>query len=119
MTQKEKREYLIGELIGEFPQYADIRIPEDEEGQKHLLRSLMNVRPPRPVSDTFLEVQDAYLGGGSRETGRDRWHGSAGDDAGQPDRAVAGGYHHAQSGRHCQRGQQCSAGLFCTLPFLY
>lgn len=62
MTQKEKREYLIGELIGEFPQYADIRIPEDEEGQKHLLRSLMNVRPPRPVSDTFLEVQDAYLG---------------------------------------------------------
>lgn len=53
MTQKEKREYLIGELIGEFPQYADIRIPEDEEGQKHLLRSLMNVRPPRPVSDTF------------------------------------------------------------------
>lgn len=26
-----------------------------------LLRSLMNVRPPRPISEGFLAVQDEYL----------------------------------------------------------
>ena len=26
-----------------------------------LLRSLLNVRPPRPMEDDFLTVQDAYL----------------------------------------------------------
>ena len=62
MNQKERRKYLIKELLAEVPGYSDIVIPDEEDAQKRLLRSLMNVRPPRPVSDTFLEVQDAYLG---------------------------------------------------------
>lgn len=67
MTQSEKRMFLIKELLSELPQYRDMRIPDDEEEQKKLLRSLMNIRPPRPVSDEFLAVQDAYL---SRETAK-------------------------------------------------
>lgn len=61
MTQKEKREYLIQELLSEFPPYRDMKIPDSEEEQKGLLRSLMNVRPPRPAKEEFLRIQDEYL----------------------------------------------------------
>lgn len=36
-------------------------IPTDESEQKSLLRSLMNIRSPRPISDSFLALQDEYL----------------------------------------------------------
>ena len=61
MTQKERSAYLIGELLKEQPQYRDIAIPQDEQGQKRLLRGLMNVRPPMPIGTDFLAAQDAYL----------------------------------------------------------
>ena len=61
MTQREKRTFLIQELIDEQPRYRDLHIPADEAEQKTLLRSLMNVRLPRPMGDNFLTVQDAYL----------------------------------------------------------
>ncbi len=59
--QREKREFLIQKLIDEQPRYRDLRIPVDEAEQKALLRSLMNVRPPLPIEDDFLTVQDTYL----------------------------------------------------------
>lgn len=61
MTQTERRLYLIQKLLKEQPGYAGLKIPEDEYGQKRLLRSLFNIRPPRPASQDFLAVQDAYL----------------------------------------------------------
>lgn len=61
MTQAERRIFLIRELLREQPQYADIRLPADEDTQRRLLRSLMNVRMPHAASSTFLAVQDAYL----------------------------------------------------------
>lgn len=61
MTQSERRLYLIRELLKEQPQYQDIQIPAGRQEQKHLLRSLFNVRMPAPVSDEFLAIQDAYL----------------------------------------------------------
>lgn len=61
MTQAERRLYLIQELLKEQPRYEGMEIPENEESQKRLLRSLFNIRMPRPVSQEFLEVQDAYL----------------------------------------------------------
>ena len=59
--QREKREFLIHKLIDEQPRYRDLQIPVDEAEQKALLRSLMNVRPPLPIEDDFLTVQDTYL----------------------------------------------------------
>lgn len=53
--------YLIRTMQAEMPQYREIKIPSGETEQKQLLRSLMNVRPPMPVSADFLHVQDAYL----------------------------------------------------------
>lgn len=61
MTHAEKRIYLIKSLLGEQPQYVDMSIPENEQEQKKLLRSLFNIRMPNPVSEAFLQVQDAYL----------------------------------------------------------
>ncbi len=61
VTQTERRLFLIRELLREQPQYSHIKIPAEEQAQRNLLRSLMNVRTPRPVGSEFLAVQDAYL----------------------------------------------------------
>lgn len=61
MTQPERRIYLIRELLREHPGYADMEIPEKEQEQKYLLRFLFNIRMPKPVSEDFLQIQDAYL----------------------------------------------------------
>ncbi|RKI37228.1 protein-ADP-ribose hydrolase [bacterium D16-51] len=61
MTHSEKRLYLIKELLSELPQYRSMEIPDDTEEQKRLLRSLMNIRSPRPIGKDFLKVQDEYL----------------------------------------------------------
>ena len=69
MTQTERRKYLIQELLREQPQYRNIEIPESAQDQKNLLRSLFNIRMPEPVSEEFLQVQDAYLQGEAAEKG--------------------------------------------------
>lgn len=61
MTQAERRTFLIQKLIDEEPRYRDLQIPSGEAEQKTLLRSLMNLRPPRPAGEDFLTVQDEYL----------------------------------------------------------
>ena len=61
MAQSQRREYLIGYLLQERPEYAGLPIPMGEEEQRRLLRSLMNLRPPAPISGEFLRVQDAYF----------------------------------------------------------
>lgn len=60
MTQAERRMFLIKQLLLENPEYK-LQIPESEKQQKQLLRSLFNIRMPKPLSQQFLEVQDAYL----------------------------------------------------------
>lgn len=61
MTQAERRKYLIAALLKEQPQYSEIEIPENEQEQKILLRSLFNIRMPLPAADEFLKIQDTYL----------------------------------------------------------
>lgn len=61
MTQAERRIYLIKELLNEQPQYSGVNIPENSEGQRRLLRSLMNVRLAAPITDEFAVIQDEYL----------------------------------------------------------
>lgn len=61
MTHEKQRQYLIRALLAESPCYRDIRIPDNARGQKNLLRTLMNIRPPAPIDEAFLSVQDAYL----------------------------------------------------------
>ena len=61
MTHEEKRIYLIKSLLAEQPRYRNIEIPTDIQGQKDLLRSLMNIRMPAPVSDEHIEIESEYL----------------------------------------------------------
>ena len=61
MNQNERRRWLIHALLEEMPQYQYPVFPYTAERQWRLLRSLMNVRPPMPVSEEFLRIQDAFL----------------------------------------------------------
>lgn len=61
MNHAEKRRFLINSLIGESREYADIAVPNDTNGQKLLLRGLLNIRMPKSCDETFLKIQDEYL----------------------------------------------------------
>lgn len=68
MNQQERRLYLIRELLQET-QEPSLTIPTNFLAQKQLLRGLMNIRPPRPISQSFLRIQDAYLQEEQRKKG--------------------------------------------------
>ena len=61
MTHDEQRIWLIRYLLSEKAEYAAVHIPDTVQSQKDLLRSLMNVRKPAPVSREFVNIQDEYL----------------------------------------------------------
>ena len=61
MTQTERLTFLINYLQSENKELKSIGIPAQDTEKKRLLRSLMNIRPPKTVSKEFLEIQDAYL----------------------------------------------------------
>ena len=61
MTQQERCLFLNRALLDEMPQYRDTPIPALSEHRWRLLRSLMNVRPPMPATEEFLQIQDEYL----------------------------------------------------------
>ena len=62
MEQAERRIYLIKALLAERPErYEGVTVPQETSRQRLLLRALLNVRPPEPVSGAFLRMQDAYL----------------------------------------------------------
>lgn len=61
MTQDERREYLIKYLLKEELRFGRRKIPTGKQEQENLLSSLMNVRPPKPIGEDFLKIQDEYL----------------------------------------------------------
>lgn len=61
MTQADRRLYLINKLIAEQQQYSGLNIPENEDEQRQLLRSLLNVRPAKQIDEPFLTIQNEYL----------------------------------------------------------
>jgi O-acetyl-ADP-ribose deacetylase (regulator of RNase III) len=69
MTQNGRLDYLVEEFKADSVQYKDLQTPEDTEGKRRILRSLMNIRPPRKMADAVLTVQDEYLQERIRENG--------------------------------------------------
>ena len=61
MNHAGQRKWLIRKLLDEEPRYKNYTVPAGTQEQKDMLRALMNVRAPKPVSDEFLTVQDEYL----------------------------------------------------------
>ena len=69
MNQQERALWLIRELLKDMPQYRGEPFPALPERRLRLLRALMNVRPPMPVTDAFRRVQDEFLREMTREKG--------------------------------------------------
>lgn len=61
MTQTKRLDYLIDAFKADSNEYKDAAAPQDLKGKRRLLRSLMNLRPPRPLADEVLQMQDEYL----------------------------------------------------------
>lgn len=61
MTQSERRIFLIHALLAEQTKYRNMKIPQNENEQKQILRALFNIRMPRENDIEFLQVQDEYL----------------------------------------------------------
>ena len=58
-------------LLAEMPEYRRqaAGVGETEEAQRHLLRALMNVRPPLPLTEEFVRLQDELLAAEREERG--------------------------------------------------
>lgn len=69
MDQDERRIWLIDKLLEVGDNCQVNRMPETVLRQRELLRGLMNVRPPKPLTHKFVEIQDAYLQERLRERG--------------------------------------------------
>ena len=63
MEQAERRIYLIKALLAERPErYEGMTIPQEPSRQRRLLRALLNVRPPEPVSTpTTVPLNSPFL----------------------------------------------------------
>ena len=69
MTQNGRLDYLVEEFKADSVQYKDLQTPDDTEGKRRILRSLMNIRMPRKMDEAILAVQDEYLQERVRENG--------------------------------------------------
>ena len=69
MNQKERLDYLVEQFKEDSVQYRDLETPADPAGKKRILRSLMNIRMPRMMAPSVLEVQDEYLKERNRKNG--------------------------------------------------
>ncbi|MCI9415083.1 MAG: protein-ADP-ribose hydrolase [Clostridiales bacterium] len=59
MTQNDRLDYLIGALLAE--RGGPVPLPADIPEKQRLLRTLFNIRPPLPVKEEVLRIQDEYL----------------------------------------------------------
>ena len=68
-TQEQRLDYLVEKFKADSVRYQDLETPEDIQGKRRILRSLMNIRMPRKMDDVVLAVQDEYLQERIRENG--------------------------------------------------
>ena len=61
ISEKERLDSLLRSLINERPEYSDIVLPSTIQEKRDLLRALMNVRPPEPLAEDVLKLQDEEL----------------------------------------------------------
>ncbi|MDE6657750.1 MAG: protein-ADP-ribose hydrolase, partial [Oscillospiraceae bacterium] len=59
--QNQKLIYLIDYLLSECSDLGRINIPDSQEEQFRLYRSLVNIRPVMKADDEFLKTEDEYL----------------------------------------------------------
>ena len=60
-SENKRLEWLCRYLLDENPRYRQMPLPGSLQERRDLFRALMNVRPPMPASEEFLQVQDEEL----------------------------------------------------------
>lgn len=68
-TQPQRLAYLVEAFKADSAGYQNLRTPKDTEERRAVLRSLMNIRPPKCLPDEVRDIQDAYLKERSKEKG--------------------------------------------------
>ena len=61
MTQNERLNILVERFKEDSREYRNLQVGEDTEEKRTVLRSLMNIRMPRPLDADTLRIQDEYL----------------------------------------------------------
>ena len=69
MTQNQRLDTLVEAFKADSGEYRELETPGDAEGKRRLLRSLMNIRMPRPMAKETLLIQDEYLRERAEERG--------------------------------------------------
>ena len=68
-SYKEQLDALLRGLLAERSEYSSITIPDSIADKRNLLRSLMNVRMPAPLSKHLITLQDSELAAQRKEKG--------------------------------------------------
>ena len=68
-TQPQRLAYLVEAFKADSEGYQNLRTPIDTEERRAVLRSLMNIRAPKPLCDEARDIQDAYLKERAKEKG--------------------------------------------------
>ena len=69
LSQDQRLTDLVEAFKEDSGEYRYLKTPADAEGRKRLLRSLMNIRMPRPLPEAVLRTQDEYLRARAGEKG--------------------------------------------------
>ena len=69
MEQSKRLETLLERFKADSGRYRDWAVPPDTASRRAALRSLMNIRPPRPMDAETLRLQDEYLARRALEKG--------------------------------------------------
>ena len=69
MTQEQRLNLLVEEFKTDSDEYKNLETPEDDEGKRRVLRSLMNIRMPKELSEKVRVLQNEYLKERAREKG--------------------------------------------------
>ena len=60
-TQEERLNYLVDKFKEDSGEYRNLKVSDNINEKKRILRSLMNIRMPRKMDDETLAIQDEYL----------------------------------------------------------
>jgi len=107
-------QWLCRYLLDENPRYRQMSVPDSLQERRDLFRALMNVRPPMPVSEEFLRIQDEQLQAQLAEKGVVEILRFA-----QNDIVEWQGDNSPQGGRHRQRRKFADAGVLYAPSSLY
>ena len=69
ITREKRLDYLVEQFKADSDEYKDLQVPDDTNGKRRILRSLMNIRMPRLMDEAVLRVQDEYLRERIKENG--------------------------------------------------